>query len=126
MKAAPIKSKPPKKRKKGTPRCNIPKGAAKACLAKVRVALPFQGVQKGPTHYKSITIYTDKPSQAWRVKPGAGRRDEKIVNYAKDKRLAWNTVQEKVAGYLVPQNATFPLRTSIPEHDDYSDDDLQG
>ena len=106
MKAAPIKSKPPKKRKKGTPGCNTPKGPkpkpadVKAWLAKVRVALPYKGVQKGPVHFKSVTIYTCKPKHSWRVKPGIGRRDEKIVVYATDKRLAWSTVQERAAEYL--------------------------
>ena len=101
-----IKSESPKKRKRGTPGCNTPPGpkpkpqVVKACLAKVRVALPFKGVQKGPLHYKSITVYTNKSLKAWRVKPGPGRRDEKVVSYANDKRQAWSIVQEKAAEYL--------------------------
>ena len=110
MKAAPIKSEPPKKRKKGARGCNIPKrpkpklADVKAWLAKVRVALPYKGVQKGPVHFKSVTIYTAKPKRVWQVKPGVGRRDEKIVKFATDKRLAWSTVQERAAEYLAVEN----------------------
>ena len=105
---------PPKKKHKTTtatktPASVRPKPAAaisqdsskvKAWLTKVQKALPFPGKKSGPIFYEHVTVYTDRKSKKWRVKPGKGRRDEKIVNFRSEPRVAWANVQQHAATYL--------------------------
>jgi len=69
-------------------------------LKKVQKHLPFKGAKNQPMYYKCITIYSHK--NRFRVKPGLGRRDEKIIAFTNKEsaRLAWPTVQKRAAEYL--------------------------
>jgi len=68
------------------------------CLKLVQANLPYKGKKSKPMHYKQITIYTNK--KGFRVKPGYGRRDEKIVSYGSDPRAAFLAAQKHAATYL--------------------------
>ena len=73
-----------------------------ACLKEVQKHLPFVGTKAKhyPMYYKTVTIYLKKGG-AWRCKPGAARRDEKIVSFASnDVRSAWRDLQLRAAEYL--------------------------
>jgi hypothetical protein len=73
----------------------------KEWLKKLRAALPFPGPKKRkPIHYEQITIYTDATKKKWRVKPGVGRRDEKLISFSSEPRVAWSSVLARAAEYL--------------------------
>ena len=51
-----------------------------------------------PRYYGEQTIYTDTIKQVWRIKPGCGRRDHKMIAFGKKPREQWAKVVEHVKG----------------------------
>ena len=51
-----------------------------------------------------ITIYYAKAQSKWRVKPGAGRRDEKMVSVGQDARSSWRDVLKYAATYMAQES----------------------
>lgn len=68
------------------------------CLKLVQANLRYKGKKGKPMHFKTITIYTNK--KGFRVKPGFGRRDERIVGFGDDPRAAFLAAQKHAATYL--------------------------
>ena len=71
-----------------------------ACLKKVQKGLPYPAKKQGPFHFESITVYVAKEKKLWRVKPGYGRRDERMVAMGDDPVVKWADVQKRAAEHL--------------------------
>ena len=97
--AASPKKAPVLKRPAAAPTAGSP-ARSKAILRRVQQGLPYTSKNKKPVHIMSVTVFTDTLNKRWRIKPGCGRRDEKMVAYRNEPRIAWARVQEKVAEYL--------------------------
>jgi hypothetical protein len=100
--AAAQKTAPILKRPAAAPAAASP-ARSKAILRQVQQGMPFTSKNRKPVHFMSVTVFTDTLNKRWRIKPGCGRRDEKMVAYRNEPRVAWARLQEKVAEYLASE-----------------------
>ena len=100
--AAAQKTAPILKRPAAAPAAASP-ARSKAILRQVQQGMPFTSKNRKPVHFMSVTVFTDTLNKRWRIKPGCGRRDEKMVSYRNGPRVAWLTLQERVAEYLAAE-----------------------
>ena len=74
----------------------------KKALTRARQNLPYKkGHKDFPRYLDHVTVYSSKAKKMWRVKPGCGRKDEKLIPWATDPRVKWEKVLTEVAKYLV-------------------------
>ena len=59
-------------------------------------ALIYRPAKTTPRYYGEQTIYTDTITKKWRIKPGCGRRDHKMIAFGKKPREQWAKVVEWV------------------------------
>jgi hypothetical protein len=100
--AAAQKTAPVLKRPAAAPAAASP-ARSKAILRQVQQGMPYTSKNRKPVHFMSVTVFTDTLNKRWRIKPGCGRRDEKMVSYRIEPRVAWLTLQERVAEYLAAE-----------------------
>ena len=87
------KSQPPAAKSKSQP-----PAASSSMLQSQRASLLYKpaGQLNKPRFYGSVTVYTSIPDKCWRVKPGKGRRDEKLFKNHTNPRCAWDELVKHV------------------------------